>query len=123
MATEPTPDSGLMFGQGNRRERRPVLLTARQVAEQLGVSSETVLRWTRSGALPGFRLPGGALRYRDVDLENWLEGRGTITATRLKSSETRGPPVEIAGVPSRKQRGGDRNASDSARPGLQAQLW
>ena len=38
------------------------LLTARQVAELIGVSSETVLRWTRRGDLPAIRLPGGALR-------------------------------------------------------------
>lgn len=41
------------------------LLTARQVAELLGVSAETVLRWTRRGDLPALRLPGGAIRYRE----------------------------------------------------------
>ena len=40
------------------------LLTAREVAEQLGVSTETVLRWTRRGELPAIRLPGGAIRFR-----------------------------------------------------------
>jgi excisionase family DNA binding protein len=53
------------------------LLTARAVAEQLGVSSESVLRWTRRGTLPGFRLPGGALRYREDDLARWLAERAT----------------------------------------------
>jgi excisionase family DNA binding protein len=51
------------------------LLTAREVAGLIGVSSETVLRWTRRGELPGFRLPGGALRYRETELEQWLAGR------------------------------------------------
>jgi excisionase family DNA binding protein len=41
------------------------------------VSAETVLRWTRRGDLPGFRLPGGALRFREDDLEQWLNGRAT----------------------------------------------
>ena len=54
------------------------LLTAREVAVRLGVSSETVLRWTRRGTLPGFRLPGGALRYRAADLEAWLSERATL---------------------------------------------
>ncbi|MBA2637970.1 MAG: helix-turn-helix domain-containing protein [Solirubrobacterales bacterium] len=31
------------------------LLTAREVADLLGVSSETVLRWTRRGDLPAIR--------------------------------------------------------------------
>ena len=34
------------------------LLTARELGELLGVSSETVLRWTRNGELPAIRLPG-----------------------------------------------------------------
>ena len=40
------------------------LLTAREVAELLGVSPETVLRWTRRGDLPARRLhePGAPLR-------------------------------------------------------------
>ena len=56
------------------------LLTARQVAELVGMSTETVLRWTRKGTLPAIRLPGGALRYREADLEQWLEGRATKVA-------------------------------------------
>jgi len=48
------------------------LLTARQVADLLGVSAETVLRWTRRGELPAIRLPGGAIRYRQTELDNWL---------------------------------------------------
>jgi excisionase family DNA binding protein len=53
------------------------LLTARTVAGKLGVSTETVLRWTRSGELPGFRLPSGQLRYRQDDLDAWLAQRAT----------------------------------------------
>lgn len=51
------------------------LLTARQVADRLGVSTETVLRWTRRGDLPGFRLPGGALRFvRTTSSTGWHSG-------------------------------------------------
>jgi excisionase family DNA binding protein len=57
------------------------LLTAREVAGVLGVCPETVLRWTRKGALPGLRLPGGGLRYEEVELEAWLEARGTSAGT------------------------------------------
>jgi excisionase family DNA binding protein len=49
------------------------LLTAREVAELLRVSAETVLRWTRRGELPAIRLPSGALRFREADLEACLE--------------------------------------------------
>jgi excisionase family DNA binding protein len=54
-----------------------MLLTAREVGERFNVSTETVLRWTRSGTLPGFRLPGSALRYRDTELDEWLAERAT----------------------------------------------
>jgi excisionase family DNA binding protein len=53
------------------------LLTARDIADLLGVSAETILRWTRRGELPAFRLPSGAIRYREAELEGWLEERAT----------------------------------------------
>jgi excisionase family DNA binding protein len=53
------------------------LLTAREVAELLGVSAETVLRWTRRGDLLAIRLPGGAVRYRESELDEWLTERAT----------------------------------------------
>ncbi len=64
------------------------LLTARDVAELLAVSPESVLRWTRRGDLPALRLPGGAVRYRPDELDAWLEARSTDAAGR-GSSDTR----------------------------------
>ncbi len=57
------------------------LLTARELADHLGVSAETVLRWTRKGELPAIRLPGGAIRFREADLEAWFSARATVPAT------------------------------------------
>jgi excisionase family DNA binding protein len=57
------------------------LLTARELAELLGVSTETVLRWTRRGTLPAIRLPGGAIRFRQDELDAWLDLRATSCAT------------------------------------------
>jgi excisionase family DNA binding protein len=51
------------------------LLTARELAELLSLSSETVLRWTRRGELPAFRLPNGAIRFRRDELDAWLAER------------------------------------------------
>jgi excisionase family DNA binding protein len=53
------------------------LLTARELAELVAVSPETVLRWTRRGDLPAIRLPGGALRYAPDAVEGWLASRWT----------------------------------------------
>jgi excisionase family DNA binding protein len=53
------------------------LLTTRHVADLLGVSPETILRWVGRGLLPAFRLPSGALRFRQSDLDAWLAERAT----------------------------------------------
>lgn len=53
------------------------LLTARHVADRLGVAPATVLSWTRNGALPGVRLPSGQLRYPEQAFEDWLAARAT----------------------------------------------
>lgn len=53
------------------------LLTARDLADRLGVSAETILRWTRRGELPAIRLPSGAIRYREEAIEAWLADRTT----------------------------------------------
>lgn len=66
------------------------LLTARELAEKLGVHVETVLRWTRTGRLPGFRLPSGALRFRESAIEAWLEQRATGAAPREGESQPGG---------------------------------
>jgi excisionase family DNA binding protein len=58
------------------------LLTARQVAARLGLSAETILRWTRRSDLPGFKLPGGAIRYREADIDAWLAEHATGAADR-----------------------------------------
>ena len=54
------------------------LLRTRDVAELLDVSCETVLRWHRSGKLPGGRrLGSNVLRFDRGELETWLAGTRT----------------------------------------------
>ena len=51
------------------------LLRTRDVAALLDVSCEKVLRWHRSGKLPGGRrLGSNVLRFDSGELEVWLEG-------------------------------------------------
>lgn len=50
------------------------LWNPRQVAEFLNVSPETVLRWHRSGKLPGgHRLSSNVLRFDRDELDAWLD--------------------------------------------------
>jgi excisionase family DNA binding protein len=51
------------------------LLTTREVAEMLGLSSEAVLRRWRAGELPGFCLSTRVLRFRESEVLAWLESR------------------------------------------------
>jgi excisionase family DNA binding protein len=57
------------------------LLTARELADLLGLSAATVLDWFERGDLPGFRLlgrKGGPVRFRESEvlaaLEQWRSG-------------------------------------------------
>jgi excisionase family DNA binding protein len=88
------------------------LRTPRELAELLGVSTETVLRWTRRGELPAIKLPGGAIRFRETDLEAWIAehaiGAGDaargVSATRNAAHpiEAYGPvPLDSSATPLR----------------------
>jgi len=48
-------------------------LTARELAELLGLSPATVLDWFEAGKLPGFKLGGRAVRFRESEVLAWLE--------------------------------------------------
>ena len=71
------------------------LLTARQVAELLGVSAETVLRWTRRGELPAIKLPGGAIRFREDELGAWLAERATSERGVVEHPAGRRPRTSV----------------------------
>jgi len=62
------------------------LLTAYEVGERFGVHAETVLRWTRQGNLPAYRMPSGAIRYREEELDAWLAARATSSPERQGST-------------------------------------
>ncbi len=59
------------------------LLTARELADLLGLSPATVLDWFEAGRLPGFKLGGRAVRFRPSEVERWLEQqrRGPVVAS------------------------------------------
>ena len=54
------------------------LLRACDVAAMLDVSTETILRWHRSGRLPGGRrLASNVLRFDSGEIDEWLAGTRT----------------------------------------------
>jgi excisionase family DNA binding protein len=51
------------------------LLTTRELADYLGLSTESVLRRWRRGEIPGgIRLASNVLRFRESEVEAWLMG-------------------------------------------------
>lgn len=50
-------------------------LTSADTRAFLGISQNTLDRWTRSGRLPVVRMPGGHRRWREYDLHAVRAGR------------------------------------------------
>jgi excisionase family DNA binding protein len=48
------------------------LLSARQLAELLGFSPDTIVDWAEAGSVPAFKI-GGRLRFRESEVMDWLE--------------------------------------------------
>jgi excisionase family DNA binding protein len=63
------------------------LLTAREVGEWLGLSTEAVLRRWRRGEIPGYRIDRNVLRFDRDELLAWLEStRGASTTAPVRST-------------------------------------
>lgn len=50
-----------------------MMLTAKQVAERLGVTEKTVRKWYTDGKLKGVRLGYRTLRFKTAEVEKMLE--------------------------------------------------
>lgn len=67
----------------------PQVLTTKQVATILKVSSRTVTKWYDSGRLKGYRIPGSqALRFPLENVVNFCKQHGMSTGDLEPQSET-----------------------------------
>jgi excisionase family DNA binding protein len=82
------------------------LLTTREVADRLGVTPETVLRWVERRGLPVVRLTSRALRFDERRLDAWI-AEHTVAASPGRGSVT---------SPDRRRRQGEANLSVSPVP-------
>jgi excisionase family DNA binding protein len=64
------------------------LLTAREVASSLGVSTGALLRWTRAGRVPAVKLPSGAVRYIPEQIDAWVEAHAMAGGATEEVSPT-----------------------------------
>lgn len=74
-------------------------LTAAQVGELVGLSSETILRAWRSGWLAGYAVNQRVIRFTRTDIEAWLATGRREASRPAPRSATPGCPV-----PSRQRR-------------------
>ena len=73
----------------NLNQENPVsglkrLLTAKEAAEYLGISTKTLWEWTEKGILPRVEIPGTKSKYDLQDLENLIQ-ENKIYATQAAS--------------------------------------
>lgn len=54
------------------------LLTVKEVASYLRVSPDTVYRWSEQNIVPFIRLQGRGVRFRQKDLDAWLEKQANV---------------------------------------------
>lgn len=57
------------------------LLTVAQVAEILNVKESTLYKWTHNRKIHFVKLSGRILRFRQSDLERWIESKQSAPAT------------------------------------------
>ncbi len=50
-----------------------MMFAAEQVAKELGVAKDTIMRWYRDGKLKGVRLGYRTVRFRSAEIEKMLE--------------------------------------------------
>jgi excisionase family DNA binding protein len=53
---------------------------------------ETVLEKARRGEIPAIRLPGGAIRFRETELDAWLNAHATGERPASVRDAERSPP-------------------------------
>lgn len=68
---------------------KPNLITAKEIAEYLGVKESTIRYWVHIGYIPHIKFPG-AVRFDFAVINEWLVGRqkgGTYKGARGISAE------------------------------------
>ncbi len=69
------------------------LLTTAQVLDFLKIGRTKLWGLVRSGAISAFRIgdgPNGSLRYRRMDIVNWLEGQRVVERPTVEDEERYG---------------------------------
>ncbi len=74
------------------------LLTVREAAKRLGVSTSTVKRRIRDGSLPAVRIgtrPGQSVRVDPAELDHWIHQRSSTTGPYTNPYVGTAPGVHV----------------------------
>lgn len=63
-------------GMGKTTYPQRVLGSSPEVAQLLGVSTETVRRWAKQNKIPSVQLPGGTYKFDMTEIAKLLDGLG-----------------------------------------------
>ncbi|MDI6794386.1 MAG: helix-turn-helix domain-containing protein [bacterium] len=58
-------------------DRRPTIMTVKEVAKYLRMHMTSVYRLAKAGILPAHRV-GGSWRFKKAEIEEWLKNRSNI---------------------------------------------
>lgn len=58
-------------------DRRPTIMTVKEVAKYLRMHMTSVYRLAKAGVLPAHRV-GGSWRFKKTEIEEWLKNRSNI---------------------------------------------
>ena len=79
-----------------RDKREAGLLRVSEVAELVGVSADTIARWSRSGKMPmGFKVGGESWTYwNEEEVARWLAARCPQQATSVQGDDSPARPLQ-----------------------------
>jgi molybdopterin-binding protein len=75
----------------------PILLTAREAAEAMGVTYSTVKQWIYKGSIRTIRTDGGHHRIAQEEVDRLLARRGSLPRKRAAPRATQGVLVALSG--------------------------
>jgi len=95
-------------------------LTPKELSNTLKVSKVWIYKLCDQGRIPFFRLAGKVIRFREEEIEQWMEESRGVKYRRDKDNEKEGAKVE--GLPrGDTSNGGENNRAPDTKTGAQNQ--
>jgi excisionase family DNA binding protein len=67
------------------------LLNAAEVGQLLGVPTTTIWKWHQAGKIPSYKLAGSLVRFRQSEIDDWIESQASDGFTGRSASHDEEP--------------------------------